>query len=170
MASRSRQPRDIRTDAAGLLRRRPLSAQEMADRLGKLGHAPDQIAPLIEDLRASRLIDDRRLAEAVAAAELRGHASNSRIADRLRARGVRPEAPTQALADDGRSESDRATDLARHALATRLAALPVAVQARRLAGLLGRRGYDDETVRTVIAELIPDAAEPLSSFRSSSEP
>lgn len=170
MASRSRQPRDIRIDAARLLRRRPLSARELSDRLAALGHAPDQIAPLIEDLRASRLIDDRRLAEAVAAAELRGHASTSRIADRLRVRGLPPDTPAQSLADDGRSEADRASELARHALATRLDALPVSVQARRLAALLARRGYDDETVQAVIAEMIPEAADPLPSFRSSPEP
>lgn len=167
MSSPRPKPRDLRSDALGLLRRRSLSHHELLTRLQSRGHARDAIEPLIAELRALGLVDDRRLASSVARLHTERHESAALARDRIAGRGIDEPTVRSALAaarpSGSASDRELAIDLARTQLRGRLASLPIETQARRLAALLARRGHDPDTVESVLAELLPRAVEPLPS-------
>ncbi len=144
-----------REAALRLLSVRERSARELALRLGQKGFSPEAIAEALERLKAIDLQSDTRFADRwTAAAAGRGMAAR-RIQGELRARGVDPEVAAQAAAADPEAERDRALAFARDRAARMPGADPQVV-ARRIAGLLARRGYDAETCRAVSAAVAGD--------------
>jgi regulatory protein len=146
-----------RTICLRLLDQRARTRAELAGVLHKRG-VPDDAATVVLDRFAEvGLIDDAALASSYAAAQHRERGLAGRaVAVKLRQRGVPEPAVQQAVEQIG-GDSERA---AARALVDKklrsLAGLDPAVQARRLVGMLGRRGYSAglayEVVRAAVAE------------------
>lgn len=138
-----------------LLDRRAYTRAELEVALRKRG-VPDEAAERVLDRFAElRLIDDAALADgfALAAHRERGLAARA-VAVKLRQRGVDDDVVRAAIGQiDRSSELDAARTLARRRLRA-LQALPQPVQARRLVGLLARKGYSPGLVHEVVREVL----------------
>ena len=134
------------------------SRDELATLLRKRG-VPDQAATTVLDRFVEvGLIDDQALA--VDFAQLAHGArglSRSAVATKLRQRGVADDVIATAVAGiDSDSERAMALDLARRRAAT-MRGLDPQAQARRLVGLLARRGYSPAMSYAVTREVLGDA-------------
>ena len=138
-----------------LLTQRARSRAELAEALTRRGVPDDAAAAVLDRFTEVGLIDDTALAESLAGAQHRERGLARRaVAAKLRQRGLDDEAVGAALSGiDGDSERVRARELvARRRPA--LAGLPPEVQARRLVGLLARKGYGPGLAHEVVrAEL-----------------
>jgi regulatory protein len=131
---------------------RARSRAELAETLRKRG-VPDEAAERVLDRFVEvGLIDDAALAAGLAAAQHaeRGLARRA-VAMKLRKRGLAGEADSALAPIDADSELAKARELvARRRNA--LAGLPAEVQARRLVGLLARKGYPPGLSYSVVKE------------------
>ena len=140
-----------------LLTQRARSRAELADALARRGGPDDAATAVLDRFTEVGLIDDAALAETLAGAQHRERGLAGRaVAMKLRQRGLPEESVRAAVSGiDRDSERARAMELvARRRRA--LAGLPPEVQARRLVGLLARKGYSsglaNEIVRAALAE------------------
>lgn len=111
---------------------------------------------VLDDLTRLGYLDDARFAKtrALSAAEHKHHGRRRAFMELLKA-GVKKEVADAAL-DDVYEQTDSlaaARELARKK-ATSLKRLDPTVARRRLAGMLGRRGFDYETIKPVIDEVL----------------
>ncbi|RNI21419.1 regulatory protein RecX [Flexivirga caeni] len=138
----------------------PCSRQQLADTLRERG-CDDQVATEVLDrLQEVGLIDDAANAEALVRSKLsrRGLARRA-IAQELRGKGFDDDVINDQLdAIDDETERDRARQLVDKKLRT-MHGLDATVQARRLAGMLARKGYSSAIAWSVIREAIADAPE-----------
>ena len=141
-----------------LLTQRARSRAELADALARRGVPDDAATEVLHLFTDVGLIDDAALAEALSAAQHRERGLAGRaVAVKLRQRGLDDDVVRSALTGiDRDSERSRAAELvARRRRA--LTGLPPEVQARRLVGLLARKGYPPglahEVVRAELAEV-----------------
>lgn len=159
-------PADLTRTPSGTARDRALlllavrwrSREELRSRLLRAGFDPDQVTEALAELEAAGLIDDERFAAELVRSHA-GRLSGARaIRHALRQRGVAPELVEAALAQAG-DEFDKAVELA-HRRASRMRGLPPEVAARRLSGLLLRRGYGHDVatsaVRAALTDHIPE--------------
>ena len=140
-----------------LLTQRARSRAELAQALAARD-VPDEAARAVLDRFGEvGLIDDVALAESLAEAQHRDRGLARRaVAVKLRQRGLPDDVVAPALGGiDGESERVRARELVTRRRRA-LAGLPDDVQARRLVGLLARKGYSAglayEVVREALAE------------------
>ncbi len=161
-----------------MLDRRARTRAELGTALRKRGVPDDAAARVLDRFAELGLIDDVALADGYALAQHRERGLAGRaVAAKLRQRGIADETVRGAVARiDRDSEVAAARRLAERRLRA-LAGLDPGVQARRLVGLLARKGYPaglaHETVRAVLAaaddgadreralELLADAPEAL---------
>ena len=148
-----------------LLTQRARSRHELADALSRRG-VPDEPAQRVLDrLTEVGLIDDAALAQTLAAAQHRERGlARSAVAAKLRRHGLDGEVVDAALtAIDAGSERARARELVERRRRS-LRALPADVQARRLVGLLARKGYSSGVAYSVVREALAqgDAADTAS--------
>jgi regulatory protein len=141
-----------------LLEQRARSRSELAAALAKRDVPDDAASRVLDRYAEVGLIDDAALAASVAGAQHRERGLARRaLAAKLRQRGLADEIGA-ALSDiDADSERARARELVdkrRRALT----GLPPDVQARRLVGLLARKGYSSGVSYAVVREAL--AAEP----------
>lgn len=153
--------------ALRLLGVRARSRAEIAERLARREFEPDVIADVLDRLSESGLIDDDDFAQEWVTSRHK-YSGRGRVALRreLRTKGVAEETIESALAEiDPDDERAQATALAQKKLASSSLDLSDrndrAKAYRRLAGLLGRRGFPPEMVSSVVAETLragtPDA-------------
>src|SRR5512135_3283559 len=141
-----------REAALRLLDVRERAASELRARLRQKGYDPDVIAQVLAALAETGLQDDARFAAQFAeGATGRGMAAR-RIQTELRARGISKDLAANASTEDPDAERERARELASRR-AARMGDLPPEVRARRIMGLLARRGFDPDTCRSVAAEV-----------------
>jgi len=140
-----------------LLTQRARSRSELADALARRGVPDDAATTVLDRFTEVGLIDDAALAASLAGSQHRERGLARRaVAAKLRQRGLDDEAVGAALAGiDADSERSRAQELvARRRRA--MSGLPPEVQARRLIGLLARKGYGPgmaaEVVRAELSE------------------
>lgn len=145
-----------RTICLRLLDRRARTRAELAEALRRRGVPDDAAGRVLDRFTEVGLIDDAALATSYAATQHRERGLAGRaVALKLRRRGVAEQVVQQAVEQIG-GDSERA---AARALVDKklrsLDGLEPAVQARRLVGLLGRRGYAPalayEVVRVALA-------------------
>lgn len=152
-----------RRSAMKIVARRELSAAALRDRLGKAGHGEAAAAEAAHWLASLGAVDDRRLAERAAAAELARGKSARLVRRAVTARGVDAAVAAESVANQmyGTGESDVAIALrfARSRLRPALLSLPPAAKRRRLAGQLARRGHDEHTIEIVLDEVLGPADE-----------
>jgi regulatory protein len=151
-----------RTICLRLLDQRARTRAELAEALRKRG-VPDAAATAVLDRFVEvGLIDDAGLAGTFALAQHRERGLARRaVAVKLRRRGLDEQVVAAAL-DPIDRDSEYAAAQALVAKKVRsLGGLDPQVQARRLIGLLGRRGYPaglaHEVVRTALADVLTDA-------------
>jgi len=118
------------------------SRSELADRLARR-NVPDEVAgPLLDRFEEVGLIDDEAFARSWIDSRQRTRGLARRaLAQELRRKGVDDETAREALAEvDPASEEETARALVRKKLRS-MRGLEHAVAARRLAGMLARKGY-----------------------------
>lgn len=144
-----------RRDGLTRLGRRACTRVEMQDHLTRKGHPRPVVERVVDDLAEEGWLDDLTTARDAARNLVRRQpATAALIVETLRARGI-DGAEAERVAEEtleGVDLLEAALALARRRLATARAASPSA-RARRLATALGRRGFDDDTIATVLERL-----------------
>jgi regulatory protein len=149
----------VRRDAERLLARRAVAGAELEARLLAKEHGVEAVASVVAALKKSGAVDDARLAEGAAARSLGTGRRAAALAEReLEDRGVSRRiarrAVVSAAKDLGETDFERAMALGRSRMRGELLNKDPATQRRRLAGVLARRGYDEETVEAVLDRLV----------------
>lgn len=132
-----------------MLARRELSEAQLRERLARREHPPDAIEAAVERLRASGLLDDRRVARSAARTEAQVRSrGRSRVMQRLHALGIPPEVAAEAADEVFETVDEEA--LLEAALARRLhgpaARIRDAAHFRRLHQQLVRQGFAPSAV------------------------
>ena len=142
-----------------MLDRRAYSRAELETALRKKGVPGDAAERVLDRFAELRLIDDAALADgfAVAAHQQRGLAGRA-VAVKLRQRGVAEDTVRAAVEGiDADSERAVAERLVRRRLRSLTGVAPPA-RARRLVGLLARKGYPPGLAHEVVREVLRESA------------
>lgn len=132
--------------AVRILSRREHSVEEVRRKLGQRGFLRDEIDAVIARLRAARLLDDARFAEAFVRERVLHRPMGSRgLLRELARRGVAEETAGAVIRGVMEEEDVDECELARRALAR-------SGGVRDLRALLRRRGFGGEVIRTVMEE------------------
>lgn len=140
--------------ALGWLSNGEHSASAVHDRLTKAGYETSVAKSVVSTLVANGSINDARCAESL----IHGWTRSSPLAPgelkrRLAARGIHGDIALEAIgAITGDDVLAMALDAAAHKLRT-MTTLSKDVAARRMAGHLARRGFDEDTTRAVLEHL-----------------
>jgi regulatory protein len=140
----------------------PRSRAQLEKKLRDRG-CPDDVAEAVLDrMTEVGLVDDQAYAEMVVRSKQEGRGLARRgLAHELRRRGVEDEVAEEALAQVSREdERVAAEELVARRLRS-LHGLPPQVQARRLGGMLARKGYDGELAWSVVRAALAEAPEHL---------
>jgi regulatory protein len=144
-----------RTICLRLLERRACTRRELADALSRRGVPEEPARRVLDRFTEVGLIDDEALAANFAAAVHRERGLAGRaVAAKLRRRGVDDEVVRSVVAQiEPGSERERAEQLVQARLRSLHGADPAA-RARRLIGLLARKGYSPEVAHQVVREAV----------------
>ena len=154
-----------RRDALALLSARVLSTKALTERLRRRGHAESIIKQVVGDVRRDGWLNERAYAEEIVHSTTRRRPAGRALLDqKLAQRGVEPTVAGRVARAAADAQDDRAAaySLARRRLATMGSIAPEAAL-RRLAGLLARRGFDEEVIETAIERvrtLLPSFDDP----------
>ena len=138
----------------------PRTRKQLEDKL-RQRLCPDDIAEKVLDRMTDvGLVDDRAFAEMLVRSRQDGRGLAKRaLAQELRTKGVDDEIVAETLGSiDPESERVRAEELAVRKLRT-MGGLGPTVQARRLSGMLARKGYPPSVVYAVVRDAVNDAPE-----------
>lgn len=133
----------------------PKSRKQLEDALTRKGCRPDVATEVLDRFEQVGLVDDEAYARTFVRSKQAGRGLARRaLSHELRQKGVDDEL-AQAVLDEVDPEDERAR--AHELVAKKLRSmhgLDRAVQTRRLAGMLGRKGYGPEVSRLVINEAL----------------
>ena len=139
-----------------LLTQRSRSRAELAKALAKRGVPDDAATRVLDRFVEVGLIDDAALAAGLARAQHRERGLARRaVAAKLRERGLGDEIDDALTGIDSADERVRAAELVQKRLRS-LTGLAPEVQARRLVGLLARKGYSSGLAYAVVREALAD--------------
>lgn len=143
-----------------LLTQRARSRAELADALSTRGVPAEAAGAVLDRFTEVGLIDDAALAQSLAGSAHRDRGLARRgVAAKLRQVGLDDDVVAEALTGiDAESERNRARQLVERRRRA-LADLPSEVQARRLVGLLARKGYSSGLAYQVVREVLADAVD-----------
>ena len=146
-----------RTICLNLLTTRARSRAELADSLARKGVEDDVAGRVLDRLAAAGLVDDAAFAEQWVSSRHRHQGLGKRaLAGELHRKGVDRETATTAVDEIGRDdERARARALVDRRLPS-LARHDHAVAARRLVGMLARKGYDAGVAYGVVREALAE--------------
>ena len=138
----------------------PRSRQQLADKLRQRGCPGDVATTVLDRMSEVGLVDDESFAEMLVRSKQAGRGLATRaLAHELRAKGVDDEIVARTLGSiDVESERARAEQLAAKRLRT-MGGLDAQVQARRLSGMLVRKGYPPSVVYAVVRDTVNAAPE-----------
>lgn len=144
--------------AMRLLGQRMQSERELRQKLGRKDYGPKVIDAVIDECKRLGYVDDAKYAAGRAgdAATLKKH-GQQRAVQELMAKGV-DKSTAESAAGDAYADVDpveAATALAKKK-APSLARYDRPTQVRRLSGFLQRRGFDFDTVRSVVDRVLGD--------------
>lgn len=140
-------PASLKSRALRLLATREHSRSELQSKLQPHEQSPGALAQLLDDLQAKGFINEQRVLESV----IHRRASKlgvSRIRQELQAKGLAPEAVSQALDQLRDSELARAREVWRKRFGTQ--ALDATERARQVR-FLASRGFGGDTIRRVVS-------------------
>ena len=158
MSARERRPRNraVKPMAAALrfLKIRPRSIAELREKLKARGFPAEDIEATINDLIASRLLDDRAFTKSWINYRLARPFGFRRIIQELKAKGVDKETIEQAVAEIKVSydPQNTALELAQRRW-QRLPAIDPVKKKKRISGFLLRRGYETDLVMRILKKL-----------------
>jgi regulatory protein len=138
----------------------PRSRAQLERKLSQRGCDPDVAARVLDRMTEIGLVDDEAYAEMLVRSKqgTKGLARKG-LAHELRKQGIDQETADEALGQVGiDDERAKAEELVAKKLRT-MTGLAPDVQARRLAGMLARKGYSGEVAWPVIRDAINDAPE-----------
>jgi regulatory protein len=138
----------------------PRSRAQLEQKL-RQRNCPDEVAKTVLDrMTEVGLVDDEVYAQMLVRSQQAGRGLAKRaLARELRTKGIDPDLAQQTLDGiDEHAERDRARQLVDKKLRS-MHGLAAEVQARRLAGMLARKGYSSGVSYAVIREAIADAPE-----------
>ena len=145
-------------DAMKYLKSRLHSRAELRRKLVRREHPEEMIDEVLSELGRMGYLDDARFArtKALAAAEHKHHGRRRAFVELLKA-GVKRDVADAAL-DDVYEQTDSlaAARMLAEKKAGSLKKLEPMVARRRLAGMLQRRGFDYETIKPVIDQVLGD--------------
>jgi regulatory protein len=143
-----------RVDARRMLARRMLSAGETRDRLARKNHDAPIIDVIIHELVADGWINDAAYGRAVIESVTRTRPAGAKLLrQKLRSRKIDDEAILDEVSErDSTEDVEAAFGFAKRQWA-KLEEVPRPKAIRRLAGLLARRGYEEQTVTDVLQRL-----------------
>jgi regulatory protein len=160
-ADREPEPEDVaRAIVLKQLAMAPRSRQQLADKLHQRGCPPEVSTRVLDRMEAVGLIDDAAYAQML----VRSKQATRGLAKRALAHELRDKGVDEATIDDAlgsiAAEFERASaEQVAHKTMRRLAGLDPQVQARRLSGVLGRKGYPPSVVYAVVRDAVNDAPE-----------
>jgi regulatory protein len=138
----------------------PRSRAQLERKLSQRGCNPEVATRVLDRMTEVGLVDDEAYAELLVRSkqEAKGLARKG-LAHELRRQGIDPDIADGALGAIGvDDERAKAEELVAKKLRT-MAGLSPEVQARRLAGMLARKGYSGDVAWPVIREAVNDAPE-----------
>jgi regulatory protein len=141
-----------RKHAFTLLRRKALSRHELIERLMRKGHGASIAEQIADEFIADGWLDEATLAREIVQQQLaRKPAAERLLLQKLRSRGIEEDVAQRIAQEELRSTNtvDAAMELAEKRYKS-MRSLPSLTAARRLAGALHRRGFDEETIDTVL--------------------
>lgn len=138
----------------------PRTRKQLEDKLRQRGCPQEVAARVLDRMTQVGLVDDEAYAQMLVRSRQAGRGLAKRaLAHELRSKGVADETIGQALGSiDGESERSLAERVAARRMRT-LAGLEPAVQARRLAAVLARKGYPPSVVYAVVRDAVNEAPE-----------
>jgi regulatory protein len=132
------------------------SHSELKKKLSRQEYSPSMIDDVLEDLKRLGYIDDQRFAKtkALSAAQHKHHGPRRALMELMKS-GVKRNVAEEAVGEVYESNDNiaAARQLAQKQ-AARLKKLDPQVARRRLAGMLARRGFDYDSIKPVIEEVI----------------
>ena len=136
------------------INRKPLSESQLAEKLREGGLDGDLVSRVMVRLRGIGAVDDESLGDQLIDELIRNQSAGPRLLrSKLRQRGLGKKLIDKLVTERSAARCfEDALDLAKQRL-IRLRRVPPPSRARKLASLLARRGYDEDTVERVIAEL-----------------
>lgn len=138
----------------------PRSRAQLERKLSQRGCDPEVAQRVLDRMTEVGLVDDEAYAELLVRSrqQTKGLARKA-LAHELRKQGIDPEVADEALGQVGAGdERARAEELVAKKLRT-MAGLAPDVQARRLAGMLARKGYSGDVAWPVIRDAVNGAPE-----------
>jgi regulatory protein len=160
MAKSLADPSLARAEAMKWIARRPLTRAELIERLTGRGTSESDATQLAADLTRLGMINDALLASDSVRRELRrAPAGDALLRAKLESRGIDETKAERAVREQaGGDELGRAISLLRKEVTKRTGRVKDApAERRRLAGLLGRRGFEaevcEEALRKVVGEI-----------------
>jgi regulatory protein len=144
-----------RACALRILAARDHSRAELAAKLNRR-FEPDVVQSVIDDLIRRNVLNDANFAKAKAESSARhAHHGPARVLADLQRSGVSADIAADAVRETYAPDNRLAValDLARRQL-PRLKKLPPKNARQRLAGMLARRGFDEDDVRSVIEKML----------------
>lgn len=142
-------------DGMKLVNRRAVSVADMRAKLTTRGHAETVVERVVSRMQALGVLDDSKLArELVDYTKEKKPAGEALLRDKLARRGIDEKAIEGAIESHrgGGDAVEEALSLARKKLAGS-GGLDAATRYRRAASVLARRGFDDDTIRSVMEKL-----------------
>jgi regulatory protein len=142
--------------AIGFLKHRLHSRAELRKKLMRREYGPAIIDDVLNDLSRLGYLDDDRFArtKAIASSQHKRHGPRRAMVELLKA-GVKSDVAQRALADvyQATDPSENARLLAQRQ-APRLRKLDPLVARRRLVGMLQRRGFDYDTIKPIVDQVL----------------
>jgi len=140
----------------------PRSRAQLEQKLAQRDCPADVAAAVLDRMTEVGLVDDEAYAQMLVRSQHAGRGLAKRaLARELRTKGIEDDLAQAALASiPDAVERDRARELVDKKLRA-MHGLGIAVQTRRLAGMLARKGYSPNMTYAVIREAIADAPEHL---------
>ncbi|HWB19226.1 MAG TPA: regulatory protein RecX [Phycisphaerales bacterium] len=142
-------------EAMRIIAKRPRTSKEVSMALIRKGFGEATVDSAVRRLVKDGWLNDTQFAHALADETTRRKPASRRlVSERLKKRGVKSTDVDAAIRDTigSSSESDEAVKLAK-LLMKRTTGLDLRTKARRIAGGLARRGFDEETVLDVLERL-----------------
>ncbi len=147
-------------DAMRMIGRRALSRGMLAERLARKGYDPEHIDGVVGRLSERGLLDDDAFGRLVVRAELQRKPAGARLLRHKLAQKKVPRELADRLLGEELAERDlvaEARDLAERRLRTAaMQRCDRATRQRRLWSLLGRRGFDVDTIRAALDGLFDE--------------
>lgn len=153
---------DARLWASRSASRRAMSRAMLVTKLRQRGLDPGAAVRIAEDLAAKGMINEKVFAEAIAETTIaRRGEGKRRIVNRLRTKGIAGrmagEVVERVAGEAEYDERQAALDLARRKARSMSERVAPEAKARRLYGLLARRGFDADVCREVVRTVCGEA-------------